>query len=590
MWLEGFEEPLHVTVSKGIPESEFKELSTEILRNYILDLKDKGAISKEMENVIIISKDDLQEVAHADVHMLDRFTKIVIGFSGVERLRNEFTKNKAMNELNAQLVNKSYRHVEESLNISRAHHDPIGNKENKQDGYELFAQQSQKRDNFSTSLIETTPKIKQSNYPKTSSYYLQPLQEGLAINQLCEVFFSHPLSFGYMYKEKPFKNLLMPVFLPLERIRKQPPTTKEELFRDQEKQSNGELKLINAEIIESQSGILGEVIKKAMKAFFTGQGLVGMSLPIKIFEPRSTLQRITDNFCYITTFLKKANDATDPLERAKYCLTCLISGICMSGSQKKPFNPYLGETLEAEFSDGSKLYMEHTSHHPPISNFYIATSYGAKVHGRFEQVADMGANSMDIIYRGPLNIQFSDGKRVTLFYPVAHTTGVVWSSRTFRFDKRGCFVDPENQIKGYFEMGEILKGGKYKSKRADTFAGEIFTYDPAKHKGYGENFKAVQDAFKAKDKVKLLSTIDGGLLESVDFNGVEYWSFDAHKVERALPIENPIPSDFRFREDLVWLEYGNKEQAQEWKLKLEEIQRWDRALRQEAEKKRKKGK
>lgn len=382
----------------------------------------------------------------------------------------------------------------------------------------------------------------------------------------------------------------MPIFLPQERFRKQPPTTKAELFADQERTSNGELKLINKEIIESQSGILGEVIKKAMKAIFTGQGLVGMSLPIRIFEARSTLQRISDNMCYITSFLKKANETTDALERAKLCLTCLISGICMSGSQKKPFNPYLGETLESVFSDGSKMYMEHTSHHPPISNFYIATAYGAKLYGRFEQVADMGANSMDIIYRGPLNIEFSDGHKITMFYPIAHTAGVVWGSRTFRFDKRGCYFDPLNQIKGYFEMAEILKGGKNKSKRSDTFAGEIYNYEPSKHKGFGENFKSVLDAFKGKDKVKSLSTIDGSIFDSVDFNGVHYWSFDSHVVERALPVDHPIPSDFRFREDLLWLEHGNKDQAQEWKLKLEEIQRWDRTLRQEAEKKRKKGK
>jgi hypothetical protein len=51
---------------------------------------------------------------------LDSFTKIVIGFSGLEHLRSEVAKNKAMNDLNTQLVNKSYRAVEESLNASRA--------------------------------------------------------------------------------------------------------------------------------------------------------------------------------------------------------------------------------------------------------------------------------------------------------------------------------------------------------------------------------------------------------------------------------------------------------------------------------------
>ena len=89
----------------------------------------------------------------------------------------------------------------------------------------------------------------------------------------------------------------------------------------------------------------------------------------------------------------------------------------MSPSQRKPFNPYLGETMEAVYSDGSRLYMEHTSHHPPISNFYIDTAYGAIISGRFEQVAEIGSNKLEIVYRGPFNIEFTDGHKVTMFYP-----------------------------------------------------------------------------------------------------------------------------------------------------------------------------
>ena len=37
----------------------------------------------------------------------------------------------------------------------------------------------------------------------------------------------------------------------------------------------------------------------------------------------------------------------------------------------KPFNPILGETLQAELPDGSEIYCEHTSHHPPVSNFHL---------------------------------------------------------------------------------------------------------------------------------------------------------------------------------------------------------------------------
>eukprot|EP00350_Pseudokeronopsis_sp_OXSARD2_P001090 CAMPEP_0170556810 /NCGR_PEP_ID=MMETSP0211-20121228/18792_1 /TAXON_ID=311385 /ORGANISM="Pseudokeronopsis sp., Strain OXSARD2" /LENGTH=53 /DNA_ID=CAMNT_0010867367 /DNA_START=52 /DNA_END=213 /DNA_ORIENTATION=+ len=47
-----------------------------------------------------------------------------------------------------------------------------------------------------------------------------------------------------------------------------------------------------------------------------------------------------------------------------------------------------------------------------------------------------------------------------------------------------------------------------------------------------------------------------------------------------------LPSDWRFREDLIWLKYGYQKIAAKWKLRLEEQQRLDRRNRQNAEKER----
>ena len=428
-------------------------------------------------------------------------------------------------------------------------------------------------------------------YIHTSNVLVEPLEPNLPAKVLTKKSFYHPLSFGYMYLQKPFPPVLtLPVLLPREVIIRQPPSTRAEIFRDLKRMPDGELKLINKDIIESQSGIFGEVVKRAMKVIFTGQGLVAMSLPVKIFEPRSTMQRIADNMCYIPTYMKLANDTKDPVERAKYCITSFISGLCMSPSMRKPFNPYLGETMEAVYSDGSKLYMEHTSHHPPISNFFIDTVYGATIWGRYEQVASMSTNSMEIIYRGPFHVRFSDGSKVTMFFPTGVQNGIIFGDRHLKFEKKACYIDEVNKIKGYAEIGVKVESGKYAGKRADTLAGEIYTYEPSKHKGYGENYKDVYDAFRGKDRVKKISSIAGSIYDGMEFDGVEYWNFENQQVERAVPIDNPLPSDYRFREDLIWMEYNNKDQAQEWKLKLEEIQRWDRSLRQEAEKKRNKKK
>jgi hypothetical protein len=42
----------------------------------------------------------------------------------------------------------------------------------------------------------------------------------------------------------------------------------------------------------------------------------------------------------------------------------------------KPFNPLLGETWQAEMPDGSRIFLEQISHHPPISAFELLGPHG----------------------------------------------------------------------------------------------------------------------------------------------------------------------------------------------------------------------
>ena len=52
-----------------------------------------------------------------------------------------------------------------------------------------------------------------------------------------------------------------------------------------------------------------------------------MSLPVKMFEPRSTLQRIIDCFAFAPHYLKRASLEDDPLERLKLVITTSIAGM-----------------------------------------------------------------------------------------------------------------------------------------------------------------------------------------------------------------------------------------------------------------------
>lgn len=88
-----------------------------------------------------------------------------------------------------------------------------------------------------------------------------------------------------------------------------------------------------------------DLVKKVGKKLMVGKGAVAVSLPVRIFERRSTLERILDLWSTGPIFLKAAALATDPLEKLKYTIAFFVSGLHMQVEMRKPFNPILGETL-----------------------------------------------------------------------------------------------------------------------------------------------------------------------------------------------------------------------------------------------------
>ena len=57
---------------------------------------------------------------------------------------------------------------------------------------------------------------------------------------------------------------------------------------------------------EKMKGVVKDVISQAASNIFSGQSVIGISLPVRIFEPRSLLERICDWYGYGPIFLKKA--------------------------------------------------------------------------------------------------------------------------------------------------------------------------------------------------------------------------------------------------------------------------------------------
>ena len=54
-----------------------------------------------------------------------------------------------------------------------------------------------------------------------------------------------------------------------------------------------------------------------------------------------------------------------------------------------------------------------------------------------------------------------------------------------------------------------------------------------------------------------LCQITGSWLKNVEIDGKEYWKMDEVRPFPQKCSKNALPSDWRYREDLIWLKYKN---------------------------------
>lgn len=379
-----------------------------------------------------------------------------------------------------------------------------------------------------------------------------------------------------------------PTYLPWQIISRKLPTSKEDLFKDLEFCEHGGLRCVNEEAMERQKGVFASIVREFAKSFFKGQGISHISLPVKMFEPRSTLQRVVDCLSYAPLYLKRAAETDDPLERMKLTICTTMACIHMCTGQLKPFNPILGETLQCKMDDGSKIFAEHISHHPPITNLlYEGPEDAYKYWGSIEFTASMGANHLKAGQEGNQYIYFKEyDHKIRFTCPKYTLGGTVVGDRTMNVDHWFEFHDETFGYKAVIIFNPIMKSGGIFS--ADTYAGKYdefrgMIYVPDPKKPASEKYKKWSHI---QDVKKELSKIEGSWLRNLCFDGEEYWNVDWDECRpfRQVPEKVVLPSDWRYREDLIWLERGNLPNADAWKKRQEIQQRWDRKLRKEAKK------
>jgi hypothetical protein len=74
-------------------------------------------------------------------------------------------------------------------------------------------------------------------------------------------------------------------------------------------------------------------------------------------------------------------------------------------------NPILGETFQAKKSDGTSIYLEQTSHHPPTSNFHlIGVNKAYQLFGF--AVVFISLNSVMLIWLGLILLKVGEKGRI----------------------------------------------------------------------------------------------------------------------------------------------------------------------------------
>lgn len=116
-----------------------------------------------------------------------------------------------------------------------------------------------------------------------------------------------------------------PLYFSEEQLLKKLPVQRSEILKGLELHSTGGLLVTDQELIQKQSGILANVAKQLAVNLLKGLSISHISLPIKIFEPRSSIQRIVDFWAHISQFFSKAAKCTEPLERLKLVIAAQLS-------------------------------------------------------------------------------------------------------------------------------------------------------------------------------------------------------------------------------------------------------------------------
>ncbi|KAL2115626.1 hypothetical protein VTJ04DRAFT_9881 [Mycothermus thermophilus] len=308
-----------------------------------------------------------------------------------------------------------------------------------------------------------------------------------------------------------------------------------------------------------------------------GKDLSTISMPVSANEPTSLLQRMAEQLEY-AQLLDEAAQQKQPAQRllrvAAFAVSNFSSGRAKERAMRKPFNPLLGETFElvrtdAEVPGGFRLLVEKVTHRP--------VRLAMQADSARWSFAQSPAPSQK--FWGKSAELTTDGRvRVSLHLPDGTDEHYSWTTATV-FLRNVVMGEKYVEPVGVMHVCNDSTGAKaaveFRSKGVFGGRGEevqVELYGPdGSHAG-----------------LSLTGTWTGSLRANP--GGQEIWRVGslvdnaantyglttfAASLNEITPIEKGRlpPTDCRLRPDQRLMEQGDLDQAEEWKVRLEEAQR-----------------
>ena len=185
--------------------------------------------------------------------------------------------------------------------------------------------------------------------------------------------------------------------------------------------------LVDKKLISTQRGLGSFLIKKVGANFLSGKSIMNVSIPVSIFGPTTFLHHTVKDFEFAPYFLSKANTETDPIEKLSHVIAMVTASIHLNIPQLKPFNPVIGETLQAKIGD-ALVYCEQVCHHPPISAIQVYGN-GYYIYGSLEYEIKMGPRRAKYSKKGYTYVILKDGTKYRITLPVTQINGILFGNR-----------------------------------------------------------------------------------------------------------------------------------------------------------------